>query len=1156
MPYIGNQPYQGVIDSGNIVDGSIQTGDLANSAITTLKIADSNVTSAKIADTGVTVAKLASDVTQLITQGSVTKITNLTYSGDDLAVSTTSPLPIIITGTNFETGSSIYIDTITPANAATAISYTGTTQITCTPPVKSAASYNLWLVGPTGKLTVLANGILYSGTPNWSGQSTSISSDASNVNIQLTAAGDTPLVYSLVSGTLPTGVTLNSSGLISGAVTGLTNDTTYSNLVIRANDPQNQDASITVNLTILTLYRISRSLRFNYQADSTDLNRTFTQAGNRKTWTLSMWFKRTLLATTQTLFSYSISGDSNGWLTLWITNDDKLRFQNWNGWYAISDMLFRDPSAWYHIVLSVDTTQSVAANRVKLYVNGSLITYTNDLTFSLNQDTLINSANIHYIGKSLFDTKGWNGYLTEINFIDGQALTANSFGSTDGTTGVWKPIAFVGTYGTNGFYLNFSDPSNNTATTLGKDYSGNGNNWTPTNFTVTDTTTTWSRYFTYSDGSGLVPNNRIFDGTTGYGGASKNNVIQNFVPPTPISYSTLEVAFGNGNNSGSPGASLSLNGSVVQSAPASSGGANAIYTTSTPGTLTSLSISAAISGQYESNIYKIKVNGKYLIDPVFNDSSTDSPVRYVVTDTGSGGEIRGNYAIWNPLANFGSASIYDGGMSVQPAAANTAAIPTTIFQNTGKWYWEVCVNNNAANNASLRIGICNTAGVGTDLGGTANTWCYLGDGRIYSGGTASSYGVAISTCDILNVAVDIDAGKIWYGKNGTWMANGNPSTGANPSQTFTANQSISPAVASGIGQPIYMANFGQRPFTATMPTGYKTLCTTNLTTPSIVKSNTAFDTIVYPGNGSSQTISSLNFNPDLVWIKGRTTTYSNYIFDSIRGATKMLYSESTSQEDTGATSLTAFNSNGFTIDSNVGVNNNTTSHVAWIWDAGTTTTTNTAGSVSAQTRVNQSSGICIATYTATANGQTFGHGLGTTPVVSILKRRDSTSDWYFNIAVQGINGYMLLNSPAARTSAYSPTATTTACGYLGGLSENWVAYVFAPIAGFSSFGSYTGNASTNGPFIYLGFRPAFVMVKRTDSAVVDWWIYDKARNPTNKVNYGSRANSSAVEVSDVSVDFLSNGFKFQGDIGAPNQLNGTYFYMAFAETPFNYSLAR
>ena len=295
MPYIGNQPYQGVIDSGNIVDGSIQTGDLANSAVTTAKIADSNITSAKIADTGVTVAKLNSDVTQLITNGSVTKITSLTYSGDDLAVGTTSPLPITLTGTNFETGSTVYIDTITPANAATAISYTGTTQITCTPPVKSAASYNLWLVGPTGKLTVLANGILYSGTPNWSGQSTSLSADASNVSIQLTAAGDTPLVYSLVSGTLPTGVTLNSSGLISGTVTGLSNDTTYSNLVIRANDPQNQDASITINLTILTLYRISRSLRFNYQADSTDLTRTFTQAGNRKTWTLSMWIKRSTL---------------------------------------------------------------------------------------------------------------------------------------------------------------------------------------------------------------------------------------------------------------------------------------------------------------------------------------------------------------------------------------------------------------------------------------------------------------------------------------------------------------------------------------------------------------------------------------------------------------------------------------------------------------------------------------------------------------------------------------------------------------------------------------------------------------------------------------------------------------------------------------------
>lgn len=1122
------------------------------------KISSNSVTSFNTRQGAVTLQSTDISTTLNFSPKAVTTITSLTYSGDDLAVSTTSPLPITINGTDFESNSTVYVDTILPTNAATAISYTGTTQITCTPPAKSAASYNLWLVGPTGKLTVLANGILYSGTPNWSGQSTSLSADASSVNIQLSAAGDTPLVYSLVSGTLPTGVTLNSSGLISGTVTGLTNDTTYSNLVIRANDPQNQDASITINLTILTLYRIPRSLRFNYQADSTDLTRTFTQAGNRKTWTLSMWIKRsTLVATTpEALFGCNIGGSDASWLTLWFVSNNGIRFQNWNNSYMTTDRVFRDPSAWYHIVLAVDTTQSVTANRVRFYVNGFLETYTSTITFGLNDDTLINSANTHYIGKSVFDAKGFNGYMTEIYFIDGQALTPNSFGLTDTTTGVWKPIAYTGTYGTNGFYLNFSDPSNNTATTLGKDYSGNGNNWTPNNFTVTDTTTTWSKYFTYSDGTGLVPNTRIFDGTTVYGGANKNGVIQNFVPPTPISYNTLEVAFGNGNNGGASGASLSLNGTVVQSAPASSGGANAIYTTSTPGTLTSLSISAGVSGQYESNIYKIKINGKYLIDPIYNDSSTDSPVRYVITDTGSGGEVRGNYATWNPLANFSSASIYDGGMAVQPASGNTAAIPTTIFQNTGKWYWEVYINNNAASNASLRIGICNTAGVNGDLGGTANSWCYLGDGRIYSGGTASFYGVAISTCDILNVAVDINAGKIWYGKNGTWMASGDPATGANPSQTFTANQSISPAVASGIGQPIYMANFGQRPFTATMPTGFKTLCTTNLTTPSIVKSSTAFDTITYLGNGSSQTISTLNFDPDLVWIKGRTTTYSNYLFDTVRGATKMLYSESTSQEDTGATSLTAFSTNGFTIGSNIGINNNTTSHVAWIWDAGTTTTTNTAGSVSAQTRVNQSSGICVATYTATANGQTFGHGLGITPAVSILKRRDSTSDWYFNIAVSGINGYMQLNNQTSRTSAFNPTSTTTPCGYLGGASENWVAYVFAPIPGFSAFGSYTGNASTNGPFVYLGFRPAFVMVKRTDSTTIDWWIYDKARNPVNKLNYGLRANSSAIEVSDVSVDFVSNGFKFQGDVGAPNQVGGTYFYMAFAETPFNYALAR
>jgi hypothetical protein len=1048
MPYIGNQPYQGVIDSGNIVDGSIQTGDLANSAVTTAKIADSNITTTKIADTGVTVAKLNSDVTQLITQGSVTKITSLTYSGDDLAVGTTSPLPITLTGTNFETGSTVYIDTITPANAATAISYTGTTQITCTPPIKSAASYNLWLVGPTGKLTVLANGILYSGTPNWSGQSTSLSADASNVSIQLTAAGDTPLVYSLVSGTLPTGVTLNSSGLISGAVTGLTNDTTYSNLVIRANDPQNQDASITINLTIIVQHKISRSLRFNYQADSTDLTRTFTQAGNRKTWTLSMWVKRTLLATTQTLFSYSVSGDSNGWLTLWITNDDKLRFQNWNGWYAISDMLFRDPSAWYHIVLAVDTTQSVTANRVKIYINGLLITYTNDITFSLNQDTFINSANVHYIGKSLFDLKGWNGYMTEIYFIDGQALTSNSFAQTDSVTGVWTPKSYTGTYGTNGFYLNFSDNSNTTATTLGKDYSGNGNNWTPNNFSV-----------------------------------------------------------------------------------------------------------AAEAG---------------------NDSLVDSPTRYG-TDTGLGGEVRGNYCTINPIDKHGSISLSNGSLDMYNGGqASWQTARATFGITTGKWYWETLAIGTDNSSRYSQLGIAQeTHPLNTDLYTAANA-PFMWDARD---------GVGYSAGALIGLAVDFDAGSYTFFKNGVSARTG----------SFTAGIKYFPAFNSYGSGSGWTVNFGQRPFAYTAPSGYKALCTTNLAIPTVVQGDDYFNTVLYTGSlggsAGTQAVTGVGFQPDFTWIKNRNSAgQNNVLVDAVRGygtsAMRTLYSNQTQVEQSNASNsaegpyygnVQSLNSDGFTVASSGNATPDATAksgwtYVAWNWKANGAGVTNTAGSITSTVSANTTSGFSIVRYNGTSANATIGHGLGVAPKMIIRKYVNDTDSWYTYHASLGANKYLALNETSAATTSIAiwqntaPTSTVFSIGS-GNNNSNSVAYCFAEIPGFSAFGSYTGNGSTDGPFIYLGFRPRWIMLKSSSTggaAGYDWIIQDTSRAPANLADTKLIANSSSAENTDsggsstsgFGYDILSNGFKLRSSGGGQNGSGATYIYAAFAETPFNYALAR
>jgi hypothetical protein len=229
-------------------------------------------------------------------------------------------------------------------------------------------------------------------------------------------------------------------------------------------------------------YEIQRSLRFN-SADSAYLSRTFASAGNRRTWTWSGWVKRVSSGTTQHLIRTNTTP-----ITL-------LRFEAGDSLYFYSvgvsaeirtTALYRDFSAWYHVVLAVDTTQATSSNRIKLYVNGVQVTAFSTETYpSQNTELGINTASAHAIGATTTPDEFANQYLADVHFIDGSALTPSSFGENDTDTGVWQPKKYAGTYGTNGFYLNFSDNSNTTASTLGKDYSGNGNNWTPSGFSVT-----------------------------------------------------------------------------------------------------------------------------------------------------------------------------------------------------------------------------------------------------------------------------------------------------------------------------------------------------------------------------------------------------------------------------------------------------------------------------------------------------------------------------------------------------------------------------------------------------------------------------------------------------------------------------------------------
>jgi hypothetical protein len=224
-------------------------------------------------------------------------------------------------------------------------------------------------------------------------------------------------------------------------------------------------------------YQISRSLRFN-SADSAYLNRTPAGAGNRRKWTFSAWVKRSSTGD-QKIFSGGTGTGSTDYLQFYFASNDAIKVSTYVSDLINTTSVYRDYSAWYHVVLNIDTDNATATNRMQLYVNNTLIT-----TANVTGDLGVNQTQAHYIGYNNYGTY-FGGYMTEINFINDQALTPSSFGQTDAQTGVWGPKAYSGSYGTNGFYLNFSDNSNTTAATLGKDYSGNGNNWTPNNFSVT-----------------------------------------------------------------------------------------------------------------------------------------------------------------------------------------------------------------------------------------------------------------------------------------------------------------------------------------------------------------------------------------------------------------------------------------------------------------------------------------------------------------------------------------------------------------------------------------------------------------------------------------------------------------------------------------------
>jgi hypothetical protein len=340
------------------------------------------------------------------------------------------------------------------------------------------------------------------------------------------------------------------------------------------------------------------------------------------------------------------------------------------------------------------------------------------------------------------------------------------------------------------------------------------------------------------------------------------------------------------------------------------------------------------------------------------------------------------------------------------------------------------------------------------------------------------------------------------------------------------------------------------------------------------------DVKTYTGNNSTQTI-PLNFNPDFIWLKCRNSARSHRLIDTVRGLNYQLWSDLTTGGNTYdatsyVSSVTSTSSSGFVVDNSGSDQYNTSgeTYAAWCWDAGTTTVSNTQGSITggAQVRANPTAGFSVVTYTGNAiSTATVGHGLGVSPSLIITKSRSNSSNWGVYHSSIGPTQYLLLNSTSAAQTSSSPwnnTAPTSTVFSIGDASftntsgDTYVGYAFAPVVGYSSFGSYTGNGSTDGPFIYTGFRPRWIMIKGTTNTY-RWMIIDTTRSTYNQVDNALAANYSDAESTssgNFGTDILSNGFKPRTSGSyTSNSNNGsgdTFVYAAFAEAPLNYSRAR
>jgi len=788
----------------------------------------------------------------------------------------------------------------------------------------------------------------------------------------------------------------------------------------------------------------TQSLRFD---GSSRLEKNFSSDGSKQKWTISVWVKRSNIEHNLVILGYSSSSSLYGALYF---HNDRIRIYDLQSSSLQFDLqtnaLHRDPSAWYHIVVSADTTQSTANNRIKMYVNGVQVTSFAVATYpSQNFNSLVTDDCPHMVGRYADENVGsFKGYMSEFNLVDGTQLTPTSFGEFKNSAWIAKDTSGL-TFGTNGFRLKFDQVGVGTASTstIGADTSGNTHHFTSSGIVASDC------------------------------------------------------------------------------------------------------------------------------------AMLDSP--------------ENNFCTLNALDKGSQVDLAEGSLGVSWSASAGHAVRSTFTISSGKWYAEFMAG---ASQISIGIAKQNNTGVGVSwLGstdyGAGGSYAYNSSGTKRTNGSNDSYGATFASGDIIGVAFDSDNGTITFYKNGA--SQGEAYSGISGEFSFGLGYYGAP-----INSTKAIINFGQDgSFAGTLtgtaigdetddngyglfkyapPSGFLSLCSANLPEPTIgansaTQADDHFETAIYTGNGGTKDI-TVGFQPDFSWYKCRAGGNSrwHYLFDSNRGANKAVYSNLTGAEDseTPTYNTQSFQPDGTRIVRTNGdhLNNNGDTYVSWNWKGGTNVS-NTDGSITSTVSANTDAGFSIVTYTGTGANATVGHGLTVAPQMVIAKSRSVVDNWLIYAEPIGAGKYLDFTTTSSPTSitAWNNTVPTASVFTIGTAprvntaSSTNVAYCFHSVEGYSKIGSYTGNGNADGTFVYVGFKPALIIIKQTN-AVNNWRIIDNKRNGYNgstKVLYPSVSN---VEGAEVGADFVSNGFKLRATTAGTNASGGTFIYMAFAESSFKYANAR